>query len=109
MATLLYRLGAFAARRRWAFLISWVVILAVVGGGALAFKGVMTNSFTIPGTQAQQALDQLKREIPATGGATGRVVFAVPEGNGSPTMHRRWPRSSRRSARCLASSAPSTR
>ncbi len=80
MATLLYRLGAFAARRRWAVLITWVVVLGVVGGGAVAFKGVMTNSFTIPGTQAQQALDQLKAEIPSSGGATGRVVFAVPAG-----------------------------
>jgi len=80
MATLLYRLGAFAVRRRWAVLLVWLVLLAGVGGGALAFKGVMTDSFSIPGTQAQQALDQLNAKIPAAGGATGRIVFAAPDG-----------------------------
>ncbi|MET3807392.1 RND superfamily putative drug exporter [Nakamurella sp. UYEF19] len=80
MATLLYRLGAFAVRRRWVVLLIWVILLGGVGGGALAFKGVMTNSFAIPGTQAQKALDQLNKEIPAAGGAAGRIVFAAPAG-----------------------------
>ena len=80
MATLLYRIGAFAARHRWAMIIVWLIILVGVGSGALAFKGVMTSSFTIPGTEAQQALDKLSQEIPAAGGATGRIVFAAPAG-----------------------------
>jgi len=80
MATFLHRLAAFVVRRRWYVLIAWLVVLGVVGGGALAFKGTMTNSFTIPGTASQQALDQLRHEIPTAGGATGRVVFAAPEG-----------------------------
>jgi RND superfamily putative drug exporter len=80
MATFLHRIGEFAVRRRWFVLVAWLVILGVVGGGALAFKGTMTNSFTIPGTEAQQALDQLQREIPASGGAIGQVVFAAPDG-----------------------------
>lgn len=81
MATLLYRLGAFAVRRRWLVLITWLVVLGVVGGGALAFKGVMTNSFSIPGTPAQQALNDLNAKIPAAGGASGRIVFAAPAGH----------------------------
>src|SRR3954452_18512384 len=80
MATLLYRLGAFAVRRRWAVLLTWVVLLIVVGAGAIAFKGVMTDSFSIPGTQAQRALNQLNAKVPAAGGATGRIVFAAPAG-----------------------------
>ncbi len=81
MATMLYRLGAFAVRRRWAVLLTWLILLAVVGGGAVAFKGVMTESFSIPGTQAQAALDQLNSKIPAAGGASGRIVFAAPTGH----------------------------
>src|ERR1700712_2327469 len=81
MATLLYRIGAFAGRRRWAVLLVWIVLLAGVGGGALAFKGVMTDSFSIPGTQAQRALNQLNAKIPAAGGASGRIVFAAPAGH----------------------------
>ena len=80
MATLLYRIGAFAARRRWTVVVAWAVILLVVGGGALAFKGEMTNAFTIPGTQGQQALDKVTQEIPAAGGASGQVVFVTTDG-----------------------------
>ncbi|GGL90272.1 MMPL family transporter [Nakamurella endophytica] len=81
MATLLYRLGAFAVRRRWLVLLAWVVVLAVVGGGALAFKGTFNSSFSIPGTEAQQAQDQLRTEIPAASGTAGRIVFAAPQGH----------------------------
>src|ERR1700712_1990510 len=81
MATLLYRLGAFAVRRRWAVLLVWLVLLAGIGGAAVAYKGVMTDSFSIPGTQAQKALNQLNAKIPAAGGATGRMVFAAPAGH----------------------------
>ena len=81
MATLLYRLGHFATRRRWAVLIVWLVLLFGMGAAALAFSGTMTSSFTIPGTQAQAALDQLGEKIPGAGDATGRIVFAAPEGS----------------------------
>lgn len=80
MATLLYRLGLLSVRHRWTAVIIWIVILAGVGTGALAFKGVFTSSFSIPGTPAQQALDQLRTEIPAAAGTAGRIVFAAPEG-----------------------------
>ena len=81
MATLLYRLGHFATRRRWAVLVVWLALLIGLGGAAAAFSGTMTSSFTIPGTQAQAALDQLGEKIPGAGDATGRIVFAAPEGN----------------------------
>ncbi len=80
MATVLYRLGLLSVRHRWTAVIIWIVILAGVGTGALAFKGVFTSSFSIPGTPAQQALDQLRTEIPAAAGTAGRIVFAAPEG-----------------------------
>ena len=80
MATLLYRLGHFASRRRWAVLIVWLALLIGLGGAAVAFSGTMTSSFSIPGTQAQAALDQLGEKIPGAGDATGRIVFAAPEG-----------------------------
>jgi RND superfamily putative drug exporter len=80
MATLLYRLGHFATRRRWAVLIVWLALLIGVGGAAAAFSGTMTSSFSIPGTKAQAALDQLGQEIPGAGDSTGRIVFAAPDG-----------------------------
>lgn len=80
MARLLYRIGRFATRRRWAVLAVWLVALLGLGGAALATHGTLADSFTIPGTAAQQAMDELSAKIPAAGGATGRIVFAVPEG-----------------------------
>ena len=80
MATLLYRLGHFASRRRWAVLVVWLALLIGMGAAAVAFSGTMTSSFSIPGTQAQAALDQLGEKIPGAGDATGRIVFAAPEG-----------------------------
>jgi len=81
MARLLYRIGRFAARRRWAVLGVWLVALLGLGGAALGLSGTMTDSFSIPGTPAQQAMDQLAAKMPAAGGATGRIVFAVPDGS----------------------------
>ncbi|MTD17032.1 MMPL family transporter [Nakamurella sp. YIM 132087] len=80
MATLLYRLGAFSARHRWAVVAVWLVLLVGLGGAAGALKGTLSNTFSIPGTPALQTLDELEAKIPAAGGASGRIVFAVPEG-----------------------------
>jgi RND superfamily putative drug exporter len=81
MATLLYRIGAFAVRRRRMVLAVWLVLLIGIGASALAFRGTMTDSFTISGTPAQQALTQLNEKVPAAGGASGRIVFAAPQGH----------------------------
>ena len=80
MAVLLYRLGRFAARRRWAFIAVWVVLLAAIGGGAAVAGGKMSDSFSIPDTPGQNAIDELSARIPGAGGSTGRIVFSAPEG-----------------------------
>ncbi len=81
MARLLYRIGRFAARRRRAVLAAWLVALVGLGGAALGLSGTMTDSFSIPGTPAQKAMDQLAAKMPSAGGATGRIVFAAPQGH----------------------------
>ena len=81
MARLLYRIGRFAARRRWAVLGVWLLALLGLGGAALGLSGTMTDSFSIPGTPAQQAMDQLAAKMPTAGGATGRIAFAAPDGS----------------------------
>ncbi len=81
MAVLLYRLGRFAAHRRWVVLALWLVILAAVGGAAAGFGGKMSDSFSIPNTPAQNAIDELSSRIPGSGGSTGRIVFRAPDGH----------------------------
>ncbi|MGH3379738.1 MAG: MMPL family transporter [Actinoallomurus sp.] len=76
MAALLYRLGRFSFHRRGRVVAVWVLLLGVIGGAALAFRGPTSSEFTMPGTESQQALTTLKRDFPQAGGATGTVVIA---------------------------------
>jgi RND superfamily putative drug exporter len=80
MATLLYRLGRASFRRRKLVVVVWLVLLAALGGAALAFKGASSSNFTMPGTESQRAIDALQREFPEASGATGTIVVAAPAG-----------------------------
>ncbi|MEO3745915.1 MMPL family transporter [Plantactinospora sp. B5E13] len=80
MATLLYRLGRASFRRRRLVVVLWLVLLAALGGAAVAFMGPTSNNFSIPGTESQRAIDALQREFPEASGATGTIVVAAPEG-----------------------------
>jgi RND superfamily putative drug exporter len=81
MARLLYRLGTFAHRRRWAVVLTWLVILALGVVGALTLAGKTSNTFAIPGQESTIALDKINDEFGAGGSnATARVVIAAPEG-----------------------------
>jgi len=80
MATLLYRLGRASFRQRKLVVVLWLVLLAAVGGSALAFKGTTSSDFTMPGTESQRAIDALKKEFPEASGATGTIVIAAPQG-----------------------------
>ena len=80
MATLLYRMGRFCFRHRWLVAGVWVLVLGLVGVGAATLSGTMSNSFSVPGTEAQKAINQLSERFPQAhaGGATARVVFVAP-------------------------------
>ncbi|WP_129668031.1 MMPL family transporter [Phytoactinopolyspora endophytica] len=82
MAAFLYRLGRFAYRRRWFVAPAWVALLVLTGIGSSTIAGDNVESFEIPGTESQETMDLLVERNPdaATDGATGRVVFAAPEG-----------------------------
>lgn len=80
MAKLLYRVAHFARRRRGLVLGIWLLVLAIAGVGAIGLAGKTSNQFSIPGTQSQQVLDQLKDKLPQAAGASGRIVFAAPQG-----------------------------
>ena len=80
MATLLYRLGRASFRRRRLVIVLWLVLLAALGGIALAVKGPTSSDFTMPGTESQRAIDALQQEFPEASGATGTIVVAAPAG-----------------------------
>jgi RND superfamily putative drug exporter len=82
VATFLYRIGRASFRRRWLVTGVWAALLIVVGIGAVALSGTLSNAVSIPGTESQQAIDHLKKSFPEAhiGGGTARVVLAAPDG-----------------------------
>uniref|UniRef100_UPI0025C49B2A MMPL family transporter n=1 Tax=Herbiconiux sp. TaxID=1871186 RepID=UPI0025C49B2A len=80
MATLLYRIGRFAYRKAWYVVIAWLLALAAILGGGLALGGQTAESFTIPGTESQQAIDKLENLFPSAAGAAATIVIVAPDG-----------------------------
>jgi RND superfamily putative drug exporter len=80
MANLLYRLGRFSYQRRRLVAAVWAVLLIALGVGAVTLGGQTTNTFSIPGTESQRALDALQKDIPAASGASANVVVKAPAG-----------------------------
>ena len=81
MARYLYRLGSFSFHHRRIVAAAWLVILAALVVGSQSVNATTSNSFSIPGTEGQRALDLLSKKFPGTGGATARIVFAAPKGH----------------------------
>jgi RND superfamily putative drug exporter len=80
VATLLYRLGRFSFRRPWRVIATWLVLLIAILGGGFALGGQSQESFAIPGTESQQALDRLEAVFPEVAGASAEAVVVAPEG-----------------------------
>lgn len=82
MAHLLYRLGRFAYRRRGFVLLTWLAFFVLAGVGAQALSGPPSESFSIPDTESQEAVDLLDERFPEAGAdnTSARVVFAAPDG-----------------------------
>jgi RND superfamily putative drug exporter len=80
MASLLYRIGRLAFRRRGAVVSAWVLLLTVGIAGVAALGSAPTSSVTIPGTESQRALDALAEEFPQASGASGTVAIRAPKG-----------------------------
>ncbi|MFD9195320.1 MMPL family transporter [Streptomyces phaeochromogenes] len=81
MSTFLYRLGRFSYRRKWTVIIGWLMVLCALGGAALTLMKPFVAGTSIPGTEAQRALDVLGKEFPSGGDrVTGKIVFQTAQG-----------------------------
>jgi len=80
MSSYLHRLGQFAFAHPWRIVSVWLVLLAVLGFGAFSFMEPTSSSISIPGTQAQQAIDRTQELFPEIGGGSGRIVFHTKDG-----------------------------
>ena len=77
MATLLYRLGRFSFRHAWRVIGVWALLLFASLGAGVGLGGQFQESFAIPGTESQQALDRLEAVFPSVAGASATVVVVV--------------------------------
>ncbi|WP_067702656.1 MMPL family transporter [Nocardia jejuensis] len=82
MAKFLYRLGRFSFEKRRLVVLLWLGVMAALVAGAANAPTPPPDSFSIPGTESQQAFDLLGERFPGTksDGAEARIVFVAPEG-----------------------------
>jgi RND superfamily putative drug exporter len=82
MAAFLAFLGRTAFKRRWYVVALWFGILTAVGIAAAKAPAAPSDSFTMPGTESQQAATVISEHFPHSGSAgdTAQLVFVAPSG-----------------------------
>lgn len=80
MANKLHNLGAFAFAHPWKMIIGWIAVLGILGFLAVQFIQPTSASISIPGTDAQKAIDRANELFPNSGKGSGRLVFKAAEG-----------------------------
>src|SRR5215470_2917463 len=77
MSGVLYRIGRACYAHRWLVAAVWLLLLVGAGAGMKIGGGQLDNTFTIPGSPSQTALDQVKNDFPDAGGTSAQLVFAA--------------------------------
>ncbi|MGW2607076.1 MMPL family transporter [Streptomyces mirabilis] len=82
MPAFLHRLGRLAFRRRRRMLALWLALVAaaVVCMTAFGGTGKLDNTFSIPGSESQRALDRMKTDFPTFSGTSAQIVFTATDG-----------------------------
>ncbi len=79
----------FVARHPWRVLLGALLLLVMLGGVSQAAGGKFVDSFSIPGTEAQKAIDLLKNRFPQQSGDTSTLVVKAPAGLNTPAVRTR--------------------
>jgi RND superfamily putative drug exporter len=80
MSSFLARLGRASFRHRGLVSVAWLALLGVVVTLLVTVGGAFDDRFTIPGSESQDALDQLAAVSPGASGAGAQIVFVAPDG-----------------------------
>ncbi|MDX2563900.1 MMPL family transporter [Streptomyces sp. TX20-6-3] len=82
MATFLSKLGRLAFRRKGVTLLLWLLAFVGMGVAASSAPTPPADTFSMPGTESQEAFDLLTEKFPdaSVDGATARVVVRAPAG-----------------------------
>jgi len=76
----LHKLGDFAFAHPWRFVAGWISLVLILGILAVTFIQPTSSSISIPGTDAQQAIDRANELFPGSGKGSGRIVFKAEDG-----------------------------
>jgi putative drug exporter of the RND superfamily len=68
MSRVLYRVGRACFAHRWLVATVWLMLLVGAGAGMKISGGQLDNTFTIPGSASQTALDQVQTDFRTPGG-----------------------------------------
>ncbi|WP_129359158.1 MMPL family transporter [Rothia uropygioeca] len=80
MASLLYKIGRFCARKAWLVLVVWLVALAAAGGSFAAYGGQLSNAFSLPGSETERLQNLLKDKVPDASHGMGQAVVSTKDG-----------------------------
>jgi RND superfamily putative drug exporter len=81
MSSLLARLGRVSYRHRGLVSVAWLAVLGAVVALLVTVGGSFDDRFTIPGSESQEALDQLEEASPGAAGVSAQIVFVAPDGS----------------------------
>ena len=76
----LARLGRAVARHPWRTIAAWLAAALLIVAGSATVGGTLADDFSIPGSEAQTAVDLLEERFPARAGDSASLVFAVESG-----------------------------
>jgi len=80
MSRVLHAIAHWCFAHRWLVVALWLLVLVAGAAGAKVSGGTLDNTFTIPGSQSQAALDQVQRDFPAAAGTSAQLVFRATDG-----------------------------
>ncbi|HLM07310.1 MAG TPA: MMPL family transporter [Blastococcus sp.] len=79
MSSFLARLGRASYRRRGLVSGIWLVVLGAIVALLVTVGSSFDDEFSIPGSESQDALDQLAEAAPGAAGAGAQIVFVAPD------------------------------
>ncbi len=86
---MLQRLAHACYRHRWRVVLLWLAALVAVNIIGSQIGSNYSQSFSLPGTESQRAIDLLQARFPAKAGDSGQIVFADAAGVRDPAVEAR--------------------
>ncbi len=75
------RWSVFVGEHPWRVIFLWIVAVVLAVLAVRSWGGSLTDSFTVPGTESQEAFDLLVERYPVRSGSELLAVFHTPEGS----------------------------